>query len=108
MDNATAIAATAASLKEAMVAKMWNGTAFCDGVCEDVHGNSLVMTNIFTLFFGMVPEEHVASAWQTVADWGLENMGDYGAFMYLNALSSGYYAPLYSTPDDGSAVVKAL
>jgi len=107
-ENATKFSAQAASLKKAMVAKMWNGTAFCDGVCSEVHGNSLVMSNMFTLWFGMIPEEHVASVWHTVADWGLEKMGDYGSFMYLNALSGSYYAPLYATPDDGSAVLKAL
>jgi len=29
-------------------------------------------------------------------------------FFYLGALSSSYYAPLYSLPDDGSAVLTAL
>jgi len=107
-ENATDFASKAASLKQAMVTKMWNGTAFCDGVCEEVKGKSLMMTNMFTLLFGMIPEKNVASVWHTVADWGLEKIGDYGAFMYLNALSSSYYAPLYSTPDDGSAVLTAL
>ena len=79
-DNATAFAAAAASLKKAMVDKMWNGTAFCDGICSDVHGNSLLMTNMFTLCFGMVPEQYIPSVWGTVANWGLEKIGDYGAF----------------------------
>lgn len=32
----------------------WNGTAFCDGVCSEVGGNSRMMTNMFFLAFGMV------------------------------------------------------
>merc|ERR1712032_150125 len=51
-DNATAFAAAAASLKKNIKAKMWNGTAFCDGVCSEVGGHSLVMTNMFSLCFG--------------------------------------------------------
>jgi Bacterial alpha-L-rhamnosidase C-terminal domain len=35
-------------------------------------------------------------------------MGDYGAFYYQLALASGYYAPHYDTPDDGTAIVTAL
>merc|ERR1719436_1832006 len=38
----------------------------------------------------------------------MEHIGDYGAFWYQMALSSGYYAPFYDTPDDGSAIYKAL
>jgi hypothetical protein len=59
---------------------MWNGTAFCDGICSEVQGNSRVMTSIFSLCFGMVPPENVPSQWGAVADWGLEQIGDYGAF----------------------------
>jgi len=106
--NATQFAAEAKSLKAAIMSKMWNGSAFCDGVCSEVDGASLVMSNMFSLCFGMVPSEHVPTVWGTVADWGLEQMGDYGAFWYQAALSSGYYAPSYDTPDDGAAVLKAL
>ena len=81
--NATQFAQEAASLRKAIVAKMWNGTAFCDGVCSDVHGNSLVMTNMFGLSFGMVPQQHVVTAWDIVTGWGVEHIGDYGAFWYL-------------------------
>jgi len=35
-------------------------------------------------------------------------MGQYGAFVYLSALSGSYYAPLHAVPDDGSAVITAL
>jgi len=106
--NATAFAAAAASLKTAMVATMWNGTAFCDGICSEVDGHSLVMTNMFSLCFGMVPPENIPQAWHTVTSWGLEQMGDYGAFWYQMAVASGYYAPHYDTPDDGTAILTAL
>jgi len=79
-DNATAFAAEAAALKAAMMAQMWNGSAFCDGVCSEVGGASLVMSNMFTLCFGLVPAASVPSVWRTVTAWGLEQMGDYGAF----------------------------
>ena len=35
-------------------------------------------------------------------------MGDYGAFWYQMALSSGYYGRHYDTPGDGSDMLKAL
>merc|ERR1711881_106372 len=78
--NATAFANAAASLKKNIISKMWNGTAYCDGVCSEVGGKSLVMTNMFSLCFGMMPTAYVPGAWRTVADWGLEQIGDYGAF----------------------------
>ena len=86
------------------------GSAFCDGVCAEVGGNSLVMTNMFTLAFGLVPAEYVAAAWRGVAAWGLEQMGDYGAFWYQAALAGSYYAPPRDAPaeDDGSALLAAL
>ena len=31
-----------------------------------------------------------------------------GAFWYQMALASGYYAPFYDTPDDGTALYTAL
>jgi len=98
-----------ASLKAAMIAHMWNGSAFCDGVCSEVNGNSRVMSNMFTLAFGMIPEAHVDSVWETVTSWGLEQMGDYGAFFYQAALAGSYYGnPSYALPDDGSALLLAL
>jgi hypothetical protein len=98
-------------MHSAMVRAMWNGTAFCDGVCSEVKGASLVMTNIFTLAFGLVPPAHMASVWSSVARWGLEQMGDYGAFWYQSALAGSYYAgpgvpP--ATPGDGTELLKAL
>ena len=55
-----------------------------------------------------MPAEHVASVWGTVAAWGLEQMGDYGAFWYQMALSSAYFGKPYETPDDGTALLTAL
>lgn len=56
----------------------------------------------------MIPAANVDSVWGTVVDWGMEQMGDYGAFWYQMAIGSGYYAPHYDTPDDGSAMYKML
>ena len=109
--NATQIAATAAALKASIVKQMWNGTNYCDGICKEVNGSSLLMANMFALCFGMVEQHDVEAAWTTVADWGLENIGDYGAFWYQLALSgNSVYADPYETPagDGGAAMVKAL
>lgn len=106
--NASLFAAESSSLRAAMMALMWNGTAYCDGVCAEVGGNSRVMSAIFTLCFGLVPTENIASVWSTVANWGMEGIGDFGAYWYQMALTSGYYAPPYETPDDGTAIVTAL
>jgi hypothetical protein len=38
------------------------------------------MSNMFTLAFGVVPQKYVADVWRGVARWGLEQIGDYGAF----------------------------
>jgi len=108
-DNATKFGKQAAALKAAMMEQMWNGSAFCDGVCSEVGNNSLVMSNLFSLAFGLVPQKDVGPVWRGVADWGLEQMGDYGAFWYQAALAGSYYAPPRETPDDdGSAIFKAL
>ena len=106
--NGSAIAAEAAALTASIRERMWNGTAFCDGICSEVGGNSRVMSNIFSLAFGLVPPANVDAVWGGVAAWGLEQIGDYGAFWYQMALASSYYAPHYDTPDDGTAIVTAL
>ena len=108
-DNATTFAAQSASLMKAMRAKMFNGSNWCDGICSEVKGHSLMMSNMFMLCFGMTPTANVDSAWKIVADWGLEEIGDYGAFWYFMAIAGGYYADdEYDTPDDGTAVLTAL
>eukprot|EP01050_Picozoa_sp_SAG11_P012696 SAG11_NODE_1429_length_4936_cov_5.029539_2_plen_301_part_00 len=107
-DNATRFATESASLMKNMREKMWNGTNWCDGICSEVKGASLMMSNMFMLCFGMTPTANVNGAWKIVADWGLEKIGDYGAFWYQMALASGYYGDPYDTPDDGSAILTAL
>ena len=114
--NATRIAAQASALKASIVEKMWNGTQlqFCDGICSEVGGNSSLMTNMFALCFGMIPPADTKAAWQVVTDWGLEQIGDYGAFWYMMAVAGGYYADATGQGeapyafDDGSAILTAL
>ena len=64
VSNATALSATAASLKASMVEHMWNGTQFCDGVCSEVQGRSLLMTNMFALALGMLQPDQQGT-WAT-------------------------------------------
>jgi len=95
------------------VKEMWNGTHFCDGICSDVKGASLLMSNMFGLAFGFPQaqgQEATEAAWNLTASWGLENIGDYGAFWYLHAIGGGYYTDMSSSSaaDDGSAILKAL
>jgi len=112
--GAAKVGATSASLMAQIVKSMWNGTAFCDGPCAEVNGASKLMSSIFTLSFGMVPEANTASNWQTVADWGIENIGDYGAFWFMNALGGGYFADATGggaavhAVDDGTAILHSL
>lgn len=89
--KAASIAAEAASLMAGISKLMWNGTAFCDGICTEVQGNSRIMSNIFGLAFGIVPDANIAFNWQAVANWGLQQLGDYGAFWFQMALTSSYY-----------------
>ena len=109
--DAAAVGAQAATLRANIVRTMWNASAgaYCDGICAEVSGASKVMSAIYSLDFGFVPAANIPGVWQTVADWGLQGIGDYGAFWWQMAIASGYYsnAP-YDTPDDGTAIVNAL
>ena len=115
-ENATQFAAEAKALRGAIDKQMWNGTMYCDGVCVDpsVGGASLVMTNMFGLCFGFPQTQGtaaVATAWQQVADWGIQEIGDYGAFWFQHALAGGYYSSTDgydSLTDDGSALFDNL
>lgn len=110
-DNASRFQAESDALFAAMKTSMWNGSAFCDGICTEVGGNSRVMSAIFSLAHGWgIPEADIPSVWSTVADWGIEQIGDYGAFYWQLAVAGGYYASpnLYVSPDDGTAIVNAL
>ena len=53
----------AAALKTAINAQMWNGTAFCDGVCSNVSHTAFHST-MYLLAFGAVDESHRAAAWR--------------------------------------------
>eukprot|EP01049_Picozoa_sp_SAG25_P011534 SAG25_NODE_1425_length_3058_cov_6.484623_3_plen_261_part_00 len=69
-------AADAATLRQDMMAKMWNASArmFCDGICAE-QPHTGVTTNSWALFNGVVPADGIAAAWQQAADFGLEGFG---------------------------------
>lgn len=93
--------AKAAELKAAMERLMWNGEAFCDGICTEVGNHSGVTTAAWTLFNQIVPEPSVPGVWKAAADWGAHGFGDYGVFVYLAALNT-------HAGDDGANMVDAL
>jgi hypothetical protein len=76
------------------------------------------MTAIFSLahgWDGVAGDTDAGAAalpgvWATAADWGIEQIGDYGAFYWQLAIAGGYYAGphFYVSPDDGTAIVHAL
>jgi hypothetical protein len=105
--NASAVAAEAAALKANILRLMWNGTAFCDGICAEVGGNARLFSQIYALDFGFaVAAGGIDTMWNQVADWGMVGMGDYGAFWYQMAIAGGYYSGTpYNSPDDGTAIV---
>lgn len=97
--NAT-YTAEATALSAAIKKYMWNGTQFCDGICSEVDGHSLMMTNMFFLTFNQIDASDQAAidaAWKTTTDWGIENIGDYGAFWYMSAVAGSYYTGTVST-----------
>ena len=108
--NASAVASAATALRTAIVREMWNGTAFCDGICAEVEGKALVVSQMFALAFGLVEPAAAADAWRAVSAGGLEGMGVYAAFFYFAALGQSYYsdAAAFDAPDDGTAIVTAL
>eukprot|EP00040_Diaphanoeca_grandis_P032975 m.200886 g.200886 ORF g.200886 m.200886 type:complete len:930 (-) comp32780_c0_seq3:56-2845(-) len=103
--NATIYNATATLIRRAMLASMWDSSQkrFCDGPCNDsvVNNHGGVTTNYFTTYFGLVPEESKGAVWQQIADAGLTGIGDYGAFVFVNALAM-------HPVDDGTAMLTAL
>jgi Bacterial alpha-L-rhamnosidase C-terminal domain len=109
--NASTVAAEAATLKDNILRLMWNGSAFCDGICSEVAGNARLFSQIYALDFGfaLAATTSVDTMWNQVASWGMNSMGDYGAFWFQMAIAGGYYSgtPYYS-PDDGTAIVTAL
>jgi alpha-L-rhamnosidase len=113
--SAAQYAAESAALAAAMNTLMWNASAglWCDGICSEVGGNTRIMASLFlTGTFGLTQALHgiegVDAAWKLVSDWGMEQIGDYGAFFYQGLIASSYYAPYYEGPDDGTAMLTAL
>ena len=114
--NASRYAAEAKGIRDAMHALLWDATAtpprYCDGVCDDAkvqhHGG--VTTNYFTLFHDLVPAASVNGVWNELKEWGLEHIGDYGAWVFLNALAMTNQATAIATRagDDGAAMLTAL
>jgi hypothetical protein len=103
--NASVYGRQAAAMKAAFLKELGDPTAqhFCDGPCADaiVDHHSGVTTNYFTMYHGLVPDAWVPNVWRELAEWGLVQIGDFGSFVYLNALS------MYAG-DDGSAMLTAL
>ena len=58
----TKYAAQAAHLKKAINALMFNGSAFCDGICSDVP-HTAFHSSVYMLAFGAVADEHKESVW---------------------------------------------
>lgn len=106
--EAERFAKEAKDLKALMMEKMWNDSAFCDGVCAEVGGKSLLMSNMFSLALGLLPQNATEKAWAAVTRWGLESIGAYGAFWYQAALAGSPYGKAFTPPDDGSQLLLAL
>ena len=111
--DGASIAMEASTLKSAIFEHMWDSVnnTFCDGICNEVNHNSLLMTNMYFLAFGFTQlqgQDALVKAWNIVSNWGLEQIGDYGAFWYQMALTSSYYGSYYPSVDDGTAILTAL
>jgi hypothetical protein len=85
----------AQALRSNMMSKMWNATAqsFCDGICTDplVQTNTSggfggIYTHMYALYLGLTPPAAAAASWTYVANWGLELIGDWGAYAMQSAL----------------------
>jgi alpha-L-rhamnosidase len=61
-EDAAAHTKTAAALKESINMHMWNGTAFCDGICTNVSHTAFHST-MYLLAFDAVADANVAAAW---------------------------------------------
>lgn len=75
-------ATQAGALKKAVVAAMWDSKAerFCDGPCSTTPSHG-IYSDMYPLWMGLVPTGSAGKVWKAVADWGLEQIGDYGAFI---------------------------
>lgn len=96
----------AKSLQAAVTARMTLGGSgdLCDGICDDpaVANHTGVTTAAWGLFCGVTQPAGMGAAFSRLASWGLENFGDYGAFVHLGALSA------VADGDDGTATLTAL
>ena len=104
--RAAALSKEAGALRANIMRQMFNATAgrFCDGLCSDANSSAgSVYTDFTTMFLGLVPTKALPGVWRSVASHGIENMGAYGAFLYLNAL-----ARYPDAGDDGAAILTAL
>lgn len=104
-DNATRFATESQKLQSALLKLMWNATTneFCDGICADpaVQGHSGIYSQMYSIFLQIAPQHALQGIWDKMVSWGLEHIGDYGAWVYLHALN------LYHG-DDGTALLNAL
>ena len=96
-------ATEAAALKKAVVAHMWDTKAerFCDGPCTTTPSHG-IYSDMYPLWMGLVPEASTGKVWKALTGFGLEQIGDYGAFIYFHALA------MYPAGDTGQAALKAL
>ena len=90
-------------VKTAILSKMWDSKAerFCDGPCATTPSHG-IYSDMYPLWMGLVPEGSADKVWKAVAEWGLEQIGDYGAFIYFHALA------MNPSGDKGEAALKAL
>ena len=66
-DDAAMLTKKAATMKAAMNARQFNGTAFCDGLCSDPQAKHTGFhANIYALAFGAVADENIESAFNYV------------------------------------------
>ena len=70
-------------------------------MCTDTPSHG-IYSDMYPLWMGLVPEPSVPNVWKSLSSWGLENIGDYGAFVYFHALA------MYPAGDKGEAALKAL
>ena len=86
----------AQALRGTMMQTMWNETAqsFCDGICTDplIQTNTSggfggIYTHMYSLYLGLTPARAAPATWSYVADWGLEMLGDWGAYALQSALA---------------------
>ena len=89
-------AAQAAALKAAIQLHMWNGTAFCDGICDEISHTAFHST-VYLLAFGAVADENMAKAWAYVKG-RIDPLGSTDGVADTAAKFTGWGAPRASWP----------